>query len=161
MQLEEIKKEKRSIEDKSSKFKKEKADLTTQLEENEEELQEVITKYKASVSAVSADQMTIQNQTATIQELEFERNKLKDQYAEISKRLDQMGKEGENVNSAQQQSALLGQVNTFCLPNPKSSWTETTIKQSPSQPNTNPIEASKWKPTRAVHSEHQPAYGHV
>merc|ERR1711892_599977 len=72
-QLEEIKKEKRSIEEKSSKFKKEKADLTTQLEENEEELQEVITKYKASVSAVSADQMTIQNQSATIQELEFER----------------------------------------------------------------------------------------
>merc|ERR1711892_623659 len=106
-QLEEIKKEKRSIEEKSSKFKKEKADLTTQLEENEEELQEVITKYKASVSAVSADQMTIQNQSATIQELEFERNKLKDQYAEISKRLDQMGKEGENVNSAQQQKLEL------------------------------------------------------
>merc|ERR1711892_1066212 len=92
-QLEEIKKEKRSIEEKSSKFKKER--------------QEVITKYKASVSAVSADQMTIQNQSATIQELEFERNKLKDQYAEISKRLDQMGKEGENVNSAQQQKLEL------------------------------------------------------
>merc|ERR1712123_530353 len=106
-QLEEIKKEKRSIEEKSSKFKKEKADLTTQLEEKEEELQEVITKYKASVSAVSADQMTIQNQSATIQELEFERNKLKDQYAEISKRLDQMGKEGENVDSAQQQKLEL------------------------------------------------------
>jgi len=106
-QLEEIKKEKRSIEEKSSKLKKEKADLTTHLEENEEELQEVITKYKASVSAVSADQMTIQNQSATIQELEFERNKLKDQYAEISKRLDQMGKEGENVNSAQQQKLEL------------------------------------------------------
>merc|ERR1711892_660940 len=92
-QLEEIKKEKRSIEEKSSKFKKER--------------QEVITKYKASVSAVSAEQMTIQNQSATIQELEFERNKLKDQYAEISKRLDQMGKEGENVNSAQQQKLEL------------------------------------------------------
>merc|ERR1711892_508965 len=95
-----------AVKDKQSKDL-EKADLTTQLEENEEELQEVITKYKASVSAVSADQMTIQNQSATIQELEFERNKLKDQYAEISKRLDQMGKEGENVNSAQQQKLEL------------------------------------------------------
>jgi len=108
-QLEDIKKDKRLIEDKCSKFKKEKADLTRQLEDNEEELQDVIAKYKASVSSVSADQMTIQNQAATIQELEFERNKLKDQYAELSKRLDQMGKEkeGENINTAQQQKLEL------------------------------------------------------
>merc|ERR1719318_2084739 len=106
-QLEDTKKDKRIAEERSLKLKKEKADLSSQLEENEEELQEVIAKYKASVSSVSADQMTIQNQSATIQELEFERNKLKDQYAEISKRLDQMGKEGENVNSAQQQKLEL------------------------------------------------------
>ena len=105
--MEDIKKDKRIAEDRGLKLKKEKADLSSQLEENEEELQEVIAKYKASVSSVSADQMTIQNQAATIQELEFERNKLKDQYAEISKRLDQMGKEGENVNSAQQQKLEL------------------------------------------------------
>jgi len=108
-QLEEIKKDKRLIEEKCSKFKKEKSDLTRQLEDNEEELQDVIAKYKASVSSVSADQMTIQNQAATIQELEFEKNKLKDQYAELSKRLDQMGKEkeGENINTAQQQKLEL------------------------------------------------------
>merc|ERR1712142_822681 len=108
-QLGEIRKDKRLIEEKCAKFKKEKADLTRQLEDNEEELQDVIAKYKASVSSVSADQMTIQNQAATIQELEFERNKLKDQYAELSKRLDQMGKEkeGENINTAQQQKLEL------------------------------------------------------
>merc|ERR1740137_214319 len=87
------------------KLARERADLANQLHENEEELQEVIRKYKASVSSVSADQMTIQNQAATIQEHEIERNKLKDQYAEISKRLEEMdkAKEGGNVNSAQQQ----------------------------------------------------------
>ena len=87
------------------KLARERADLANQLHENEEELQEVIRKYKASVSSVSADQMTIQNQAATIQELEFEKNKLKDQFAEISKRLEEMdkSKEGGNVNSAQQQ----------------------------------------------------------
>jgi len=108
-ELEDFRKTKRDADEKSSKLAREKADLASQLQENEDELQEVIMKYKASVSSVSADQITIQNQTATIQELEFEKNKLKDQYAEISKRLDQMGKEkeGENVNSAQQQKLEL------------------------------------------------------
>ena len=107
--MEDFRKTKRDADEKSSKLAREKADLASQLQENEDELQEVIMKYKASVSSVSADQITIQNQTATIQELEFEKNKLKDQYAEISKRLDQMGKEkeGENVNSAQQQKLEL------------------------------------------------------
>merc|ERR1719154_657934 len=104
-QIEDIRKDKRSAEEKSMKLARERADLSSQLHENEEELKEVIRKYKASVASQSADQMTIQNQAATIQELEFERNKLKDQYAEISKRLDEMdkAKEGENVTSAQQQ----------------------------------------------------------
>jgi len=104
-QLEDIRKDKRGAEEKSMKLARERADLANQLHENEEELQEVIRKYKASVSSVSADQMTIQNQAATIQEHEIERNKLKDQYAEISKRLEEMdkAKEGGNVNSAQQQ----------------------------------------------------------
>ena len=57
--MEDIKKDKRIAEDRGLKLKKEKADLSSQLEENEEELQEVIAKYKASVSSVSADQMTI------------------------------------------------------------------------------------------------------
>eukprot|EP00092_Neocalanus_flemingeri_P051581 GFUD01060062.1.p1 GENE.GFUD01060062.1~~GFUD01060062.1.p1 ORF type:complete len:1100 (-),score=343.06 GFUD01060062.1:284-3319(-) len=106
-QLEDIRKSKKEVDEKCLKLNKEKYDLSSQLQENEEELQEVIMKYKASVSSVSADQITIQNHAATIQELEFERNKLKDQYAEISKRLDQMGKEGENVNSAQHQKLEL------------------------------------------------------
>ena len=65
----------------------------------ERPFQDVMRKYKASVAAVSTDQITIQDQAATIQELENERNKLREQYAEISQRLDHM--EGENVSTAQ------------------------------------------------------------
>merc|ERR1719319_826807 len=69
------------------------------LQETEEELQDVMRKYKASVSAVTTDQITIQDQAGSIQTLEAERNKLREQCAEISQRLDHM--EGENVSSAQ------------------------------------------------------------
>jgi len=61
--------------------------------------QDVMRKYKASVSAVTTDQITIQDQAGSIQTLEAERNKLREQCAEISQRLDHM--EGENVSSAQ------------------------------------------------------------
>merc|ERR1719293_26203 len=85
------------------KLGREKASLASQLQDNEEELQDLLRKYKASMASASSDQITIQVQAATIQDLELERNKLKDQYAEISKRLDEMGKEGTNTNAAQQQ----------------------------------------------------------
>jgi len=98
-QLEDVSRSKSDLEDKNIRLSREKADLGTQLNENEEELQDVMKKYKASVAAVSTDQITIQDQAATIQELENERNKLREQYAEISQRLDHM--EGENVSSAQ------------------------------------------------------------
>ena len=78
---------------------REKADLTSSLAENEEELQEVMRRYKACVGAVSTDQITIQDQSLTIQTLECERNKLREQYAELCQRLDHM--EGENVSTVQ------------------------------------------------------------
>jgi hypothetical protein len=56
-------------------------------------------KYKASVAAVSTDQITIQDQQASIQELEDERNRLREQLAELSSRLSCM--EGDNVSTAQ------------------------------------------------------------
>ena len=78
---------------------REKADLASSLTENEEELQEVMRRYKACVGAVSTDQITIQDQSLTIQTLECERNKLREQYAELCQRLDHM--EGENVSTVQ------------------------------------------------------------
>lgn len=41
-------------------------------------------KYKASVSAVTTDQITIQDQAANIQNLEAESNKLREQVIMIS-----------------------------------------------------------------------------
>ena len=43
-------------------------------------------RYKASVAAVTTDQITIQDQSLTIQSLECERNKLREQYAELCQR---------------------------------------------------------------------------
>merc|ERR1719357_1667570 len=98
-QLDDVSRAKSEIDDKNLRLSREKADLLTTLQENEEELQDVMRKYKASVAAVSTDQITIQDQAATIQELENERNKLREQYAEISQRLEHM--DGENVSTAQ------------------------------------------------------------
>merc|ERR1719357_2450066 len=72
-QLDDVSRAKSEIDDKNLRLSREKADLLTNLQENEEELQDVMRKYKASVAAVSTDQITIQDQAATIQELENER----------------------------------------------------------------------------------------
>ena len=45
-------------------------------------------KYKASVAAVSTDQITIQDQASTIADLEGERNKLKEHLAELSTKVE-------------------------------------------------------------------------
>ena len=49
-------------------------------------LVQVMRRYKASVAAVTTDQITIQDQSLTIQSLECERNKLREQYAELCQR---------------------------------------------------------------------------
>ena len=49
-------------------------------------LVQVMRRYKASVAAVTTDQITIQDQSLTIQTLECERNKLREQYAELCQR---------------------------------------------------------------------------
>ena len=46
---------------------RERAELALQLRENEEEMAELIKKYKASVAAGSTDQITIQDQAVNIQ----------------------------------------------------------------------------------------------
>merc|ERR550532_1378930 len=99
VQLEDVSRGKADLDEKNLRLGREKADLGSHLQEMEEELQDVMRKYKASVSAVTTDQITIQDQAATIQTLEAERNKLREQCAEISQRLDHM--EGENVSTAQ------------------------------------------------------------
>merc|ERR1711963_679521 len=82
---------------------REKADLSSQLEENEEELQEVMKKYKASVSQLSVDQIIIQESSNKVSDLEDERNRLKEQVAELTTRISSL--EGEN-NTNPTQSRL-------------------------------------------------------
>jgi len=99
LQLEDVSRSKQELEDRHLRISREKAELASQLNENEEELQEVMRKYKASVAAVSTDQITIQDQQTTIQELEDERNKLRDSVAELGSKLGNL--EGENVSTSQ------------------------------------------------------------
>jgi len=103
-QLDDMARNRKLAEDRSNKLTREKSELTVQLQENEDELSEVIRKYKSSVSTISNDQITIQNQTSQIQELELESKKLKEQLADISRRLEEMdrnkGKEGKEEATA-------------------------------------------------------------
>ena len=89
-QLEDMGRSRKMAEDKAAKMTREKSDLSTQLQENEDELAEVIRKYKSSVSTISQDQITIQSQSSQIQELELEGKKMKEQLADISRRLEDM-----------------------------------------------------------------------
>merc|ERR1712038_1170183 len=68
---------------------------------NEEEMAEVMKKYKASVSQLSVDQITIQQQASQVSDLEEERNKLKEQMAELLQKIESL--EGDNVSTAQHQ----------------------------------------------------------
>merc|ERR1719342_1738365 len=99
IQLDDVMRTKHDVEEKNLRLTREKADLQGSLTENEEELQEVMRRYKACVAAVSTDQITIQDQSLTIQTLECERNKLREQYAELCQKLDHL--EGENVSTVQ------------------------------------------------------------
>ncbi|KAL1502507.1 hypothetical protein ABEB36_007641 [Hypothenemus hampei] len=86
--LEDAHKQKTEAEDRANVMLREKSDLQTQLEENEEELAEVLKKYKAAVQQMSVDQITLQEQVSLVSELEVERNHLKEQLAELSSRLE-------------------------------------------------------------------------
>merc|ERR1719188_2597461 len=89
-QLDDMSRNRKLADDRAAKLGREKSDLTAQLQENEDELAEVIRKYKSSVSTISQDQITIQSQGSQIQELEMESKKLKEQLGEITRRLEDM-----------------------------------------------------------------------
>merc|ERR1719323_749041 len=62
-------------------------------------MMELMKKYKASVSSGSIDQITIQDQALTIQQLETERNRAQELLAEMEVKLDHF--KGEQVSVAQ------------------------------------------------------------
>lgn len=97
--LDEVMRNKSDVEDKLYRLGREKADYQSQLEDNEEELSDVMKKYKASVAQLSVDQITIHEQANNITDLEEERNSLKEQLAEYVQKVSSL--EGENVSTAQ------------------------------------------------------------
>jgi len=97
--LEDVTRARTELEEKLVKVGREKADLAQQLKENEEEMAELLKKYKASVAACSVDQITIQDQAVTIQQLEAERNRAREMLAEMEVRVEHS--KGEQVSVAQ------------------------------------------------------------
>ena len=94
--LEDTTRAKTELEDKLVRVSRERADLAQQVKENDEEMMELMKKYKASVSAIGIDQITIQDQALTIQQLETERNRAQELLAEMEVKLDHF--KGEQVN---------------------------------------------------------------
>lgn len=86
--LEDASKQKNEAEERANMINREKSDLQMQLEENEEELAEVLKKYKAAVQQMSLDQIALQEQVSLVSELEIERNSLKEQLMELSAKLE-------------------------------------------------------------------------
>jgi len=97
--LEDTTRAKTDLEERLVKVSRERADLSQQVRENDEEMMELMKKYKASVSACSIDQITIQDQALSIQQLETERNRAQELLAEMEVKLDHF--KGEQVSVAQ------------------------------------------------------------
>ncbi|XP_044261051.1 unconventional myosin-XVIIIa isoform X2 [Tribolium madens] len=93
--LEEANRMRHEAEQKVVVLTREKSDLQSQIEENEEELAEVLKKYKAAVQQMSLDQIALQEQVSLVSELEVERNHLKEQLAELTTKLESVESMGD------------------------------------------------------------------
>ena len=67
------------IEEKSLQLSREKNEFQTRLEEGEEDMAELMKKYKAAVQQQSVDQINLQDQSTQLEELSVERETLKEQ----------------------------------------------------------------------------------
>ncbi|XP_021349921.1 unconventional myosin-XVIIIa-like isoform X6 [Mizuhopecten yessoensis] len=82
-QLDDLFKTKTEGDNKAMVLMREKSDLQSQLEENEEDMNDVMKKYKAIVHQQSVDQVTVSDQLQQIDELSTEREKLRLEVAEL------------------------------------------------------------------------------
>lgn len=94
-QLEDAVRHKNEAEEKANLASREKSNLQAQVEENEEEMAEVLKKYKATIQQMSMDQLALQEQVSLVSELEAERNALKDQLFELTSKLESVESMGD------------------------------------------------------------------
>ena len=109
--LEEGSRARARLQEKLTAAQREAAEVASRLQDGEEELAEVMKKYRASVAALGTDQITLQDQELHIQELEGEGARLREDVVELQGRLELL--EGESVagnvrgNSVQTEGRLL------------------------------------------------------
>ncbi|XP_046684012.1 unconventional myosin-XVIIIa isoform X4 [Homalodisca vitripennis] len=88
--LEDATRARTEAEERASALMRERSQLQSQLDENEEELADVLKKYRATVQQLSHEQMSLQEQAGRVAELEAERATLREQLAELSTRVESM-----------------------------------------------------------------------
>lgn len=93
--LEEVTRFKSEAEDRANIANRERTELISHLEENEEELAEVLKKYRATVQQVSVEQSQLQEAHVQIASLEAEKSSLKDQLMDLSQRLESVEQLGD------------------------------------------------------------------
>lgn len=86
-QLDDLFKSKQETENKCMALMREKTELQSQLEENEEDMADMLKKYKAVVQQQSVDQITMNDQLQNIDELTSERDKLRGELSELRTRI--------------------------------------------------------------------------
>ena len=94
--LDEVSEAKTKLEHKYMETAKENVALATTIKENEDELEDIMKKYKTSVAAVSSQQVILQNQSCAIIDLEKEKMQLTETVNELTKNIDNL--EDENIN---------------------------------------------------------------
>ena len=87
-------------EDKATQYFREKGELQTQIEENEEELAELMKKYGATAKQLHVEQAAISDCEMKISDLEMEKASLKEQISDLNTRL-------ENIESLNESSATI------------------------------------------------------
>ena len=105
-QMEDITQERRIVERKYEEANKENVLLANQLKENEEELEEILNKYKSSISALTAHQASLQNQATIIAELENENINLTDKMETLQRKCSQMQEDSEVGNDKKSELKL-------------------------------------------------------
>jgi len=97
--LEEMQTARRTAEERASTLARDKNHVQSQLDENEEELAEVLKKYRGTVQQLGVEQTVQQEQASRIAELETDRANLQERLAELTFRLDNMETHGDPAGS--------------------------------------------------------------